>query len=398
MLDFTNDGKEVMIYLEGRITSTNVDDFEKDLFNIVSANQDITYALDVGKLEYISSTGLRVLLKMRRRSLENIVVQNASNEIFEIFEMTGFTKMFDVKKKLRQISIEGCEIVGEGFTSKVYRLDADTIIKVYNTNVPLYNIEREIDLAKKAFLLGLPTAISYDLVRSGEAYGVVFEMIANSVTVGKALVENNFAAFDEIMFKFAKLMQMMHTTEVDDGDGFPSIKSTWLKWAEGMKNYYAPEEYNLLYKMVAAIPDRKTIVHCDLYPGNALYQNGEIVIIDMADIGYGHPIFDFATIAYIALTSDRERIQKALSLSQENILRFYDALLKKYFRTNDIDDIKESFKAFAYLRMALLPMKYAPRNEDAKSAAAASVKKFLLQNMDWAMKQVKRLDNFFKFR
>ena len=125
MLDFTNDGKEVMIYLEGRITSTNVADFEKDLFNIVSANQDITYALDVGKLEYISSAGLRVLLKMRRRSLENIVVQNASNEIFEIFEMTGFAKMFDVKKKLRQVSIEGCEIVGEGFSSKVYQLDAD---------------------------------------------------------------------------------------------------------------------------------------------------------------------------------------------------------------------------------------------------------------------------------
>ena len=96
LLDFTNDGKVVMIYLEGRITSTNAADFEKDLFNIVSTNQDITYALDVGKLEYISSAGLRVLLKMRRRSLENIVVQNASNEIFEIFEMTGFSSILDV--------------------------------------------------------------------------------------------------------------------------------------------------------------------------------------------------------------------------------------------------------------------------------------------------------------
>jgi len=353
LLDFTNDGKEVMIYLEGRITSTNAADFEKDLFNIVSANQDIIYALDAGKLEYISSAGLRVLLKMRRRSLENIVVQNASNEVFEIFEMTGFTKMFDVKKKLRQVSIEGCEIVGSGFTSKVYRLDADTIIKVYDTKVPLQKITREIDLAKKAFLAGLPTAISYDLVRCEEAYGVVFEMIDNAVPACKVLAENNFAAFDDIMFKFAKMMQLMHSTEVSDSDGFPSVKEIWLDWADGMKNYYTAEESNFLHKMVAAIPDRKTIVHCDFHLGNALYRNGEIIIIDMADIGFAHPIIDFATGAFHALYSSQERIQNALSLSQENILRFWDALLTKYFRTNDIDDIKECFKAFAYLRLAL---------------------------------------------
>ena len=398
MLDFTNDGKEVMIYLEGRITSTNVADFEKDLFNIVSANQDITYALDVGKLEYISSAGLRVLLKMRRRSLENIVVQNASNEIFEIFEMTGFAKMFDVKKKLRQVSIEGCEIVGEGFSSKVYQLDADTIIKVYDTKVPMYKITREIDLAKKAFLLGLPTAISYDLVRCGEAYGVVFEMIANAVTVGKALAANNCAEFDDIMSKFAKLMQLMHTTEVDDSDGFPSIKGTWLDWADGMKKYYTAQEYDLLRKMVEAIPDRKTIVHCDFHAGNTLYQNGEIMVIDMADVGFAHPIIDFAAGAFHAFTSDQERIQKSLSLSQENILRFWDTLLKKYFRTTDIEGIKETFKAFALLRLALFPMKHIQITEEAKQVYIDSARKVFFPNIDWAMKQVKHLDNFFKFR
>ena len=397
-MDFTNDGKEVMIYLEGRITSINSADFEKDLFNIVSANQDITYALDVGKLEYISSAGLRVLLKMRRRSLENIVVQNASNEIFEIFEMTGFTKMFDVQKKLRQVSIEGCEIVGSGFTSKVYRLDADTIIKVYDTKIPLQKIKREIDLAKKAFLAGLPTAISYDLVRCGEAYGVVFEMIDNAVTVCKVLVENNFAAFDDIMFKFAKMMQLMHTTEVSDSDGFPSIKGMWLDWADGMKKYYTAEEYKSLRKMVESIPDRKTIVHCDFHPGNALYQNGEIMVIDMADVGFAHPIIDFATSAFHALNSNNERIQTALSLSQENILRFWDTLLTKYFKTNDIDDIKECFKAFAYLRLALLPMKHIQMSDDARQPIIVAARKKFFPNIDWAMKQVKRLDDFFKFR
>lgn len=397
-MDFTNDGKEVMIYLEGRITSENAADFEKELFNIVEANQDINYSLDVGRLEYISSAGLRVLMKMRRRFINNVVVQNASNEIYEIFDMTGFTKLFDVKKKLRNVSIEGCEQVGAGFTSKVYRLDADTIVKVYDSKVPLQKITREIDLAKKAFLAGLPTAISYDLVRCGEAYGVVFEMIDNAVTVGKTLEANNRADFDDVMFKFAKLMKLMHTTEVNESDGFPSIKGTWLEWAEGMKNYYTPEEYKLLYKMVSAIPDRKTIVHCDFHAGNTLYQNGEIVVIDMADVGYAHPIIDFAAGAFHALVAAQKNIQTALTLSQENILRFWDALLTKYFKTNEIDDIKESFKAFAYLRMALFPMKHVQISEEMKQSFVAGARKMLFPNMDWAMQQVKRLNDFFEVR
>ena len=46
--------------------------------------------------------------------------------------------------------------------------------------------------------------------------------------------------------------------------------------------------------MIAAVPERSTMVHCDFHAGNVMYQRGEIVVIDMADIGYGYPIFDLA--------------------------------------------------------------------------------------------------------
>lgn len=394
-MNFTNDGKEVVIYLEGKITSNNAAEFEKELFNIVSANQDIEYSLDADKLEYISSAGLRVLMKMRRRFIKNIVIQNASKDIYDIFDMTGFTRMFDIKKKLRNVSIDGCEEVGIGLSSKVYRIDPETIIKVYDTKVPFYKITREIDLAKKAFLVGLPTAISYDLVRCGDAYGVVFEMIANATTVGDALSANGGADFDNIMIKFTNLLKLMHKTTIDASDGFPSIKGTWLDWAEGMKGYYTQSEFDMLKKMVSAIPDRNTIVHCDFHAGNTLYQNGEIVVVDMADVGYAHPIFDFAAGAFHALVSDQTGIQKSLSLSQENIIRFWNTLLSNYFRTDDLDELKETFKAFAYLRSALFPMKHVQIPEDKKQYHIENARRNFFPNFDWAMQQVKALDKFF---
>lgn len=394
-MDFKIENENLIIFLKGRVDSNNVGEVENKAVALVKENSDLKITFDVEKLNYISSAGLRFLMKCRKISRKNIQIVNASKEIYEILDMTGFIKMFDVKKKLRQVSIEGCPLVGIGMSSKVYRIDEENIIKVYDEKVPMYKITREIDLAKKAFIAGMPTAISYDLVRCGNAYGVVFEMIANAVTVGDALSANGGEHFEEIMKKFAALMKLMHNTEINSEDGFPSIKGTWLDWAEGMKKYYNDTEFAMLKKMVSAIPERNTIVHCDFHAGNTLYQNDEIVVIDMADVGYAHPIFDFAAGAFHALNSDRDAIQKSLSLSQENILRFWNTLLKNYFQTEQIDEYKETFKAFAYLREALFPMKHVQISDDAKKFYVESARKHFFANYDWEIAQVKKLDKFF---
>ena len=46
------------------------------------------------------------------------------------------------------------------------------------------------------------------------------------------------------------------------------------------------------------IPARNTFVHCDAHVGNTMVQDGELILIDMADVGRGHPIFDIGTLSY----------------------------------------------------------------------------------------------------
>lgn len=394
-MDFKIENENLIINLEGRIDSNNVAEIENEAVKIVKENSANEIIFDVENLTYISSAGLRFLMKCKKTSKKNIQIVNASKDVYEILEMTGFVKMFDVKKKLRNVSIEGCPLVGIGRSSNVYRIDDENIIKVYDEKVPMYKITREIDLAKKAFIAGLPTAISYDLVRCGNAYGVVFEMIADAVTVGDAISANNGEHFEEIMKKFAALMKLMHETEIDADAGFPSIKGTWFDWAEGMKKYYTDAEFEKLHAVISAVPERNTIVHCDFHAGNTLYQDGEIVVIDMADVGYAHPVFDFAAGAFHALISSSESIQKSLSLSQENVLRFWDSLLRNYFQTEKIDEYKETFKAFAYLRGALFPMKHVQISEEEKQSFVESARKNFFPNFEWEMEQVKKLDKIF---
>ena len=165
------------VYPDGNITSLNSHDFENELSAVMSANPGKVLIIDASQVNYISSAGLRVLLKFSGEMDEPLTVRNAGAELYDIFEITGFTELLNVKRKMRRISVDGLEKIGEGAIGKVYRLNDDTIIKVYESKDSLPLIEREHELAKQAFIKGIPTAISFDIVEVGEGYGSVFELL-----------------------------------------------------------------------------------------------------------------------------------------------------------------------------------------------------------------------------
>ena len=130
-----------------------------------------------------------------------------------------------------------------------------------------------------------------------------------------------------------------------------------------------------------------------------MYQKGEIVVIDMADIGYGHPIFDLAGGAFHARYSGSATRQKVHGMTQENMLRFWDKLLSLYFETKDeksLAEIKDMCDSFGLLRGALFPMKHVQIAPELKAFHVEESGKNLFPNMKKAMAAAKRLNDFFK--
>ena len=174
------ESSRVTAYLEGRISSANAEETQRELLQVMEENPERELEIDAGGLEYISSAGLRVLMMLARKQGNALTVRNVSPEVYDILEMTGFTSILNVKKKLREFSVDGCEVVGRGAIGTVYRIDEDTIIKVYELPDSIPMIENEQKRAKQAFLKGIPTAISYDVVKVGDKYGSVFELLRAS--------------------------------------------------------------------------------------------------------------------------------------------------------------------------------------------------------------------------
>ena len=71
-------------------------------------------------------------------------------------------------RKYKEISVEGCKRIGWGAKGTVYRYDDEMIVKVFNQNNTYRDVEREIAQSRKAFILGIPTAISFGIVSVGK--------------------------------------------------------------------------------------------------------------------------------------------------------------------------------------------------------------------------------------
>lgn len=351
-IDFKNDSGVLTIFAKGRIDSSVAPAVEAEVDAVRAENPHSAIVFDVEQLEYISSAGLRMVLRLRK-SEPTLKVINASSDVYDVFEMTGFTEMMPVEKAYRKISVDGCEVIGQGANGKVYRLDAETIIKVYMNPESLSDIQRERELARKAFVLGIPTAIPYDVVRVGESYGSVFELL-NAKSFAK-LTSENPDKIDTYIGLSIDLLKKIHSTVVNPDD-VPDIKERALGWVKFLADYLPAEKEAKLISLVEAVPDDNHMIHGDFHVKNVMMQNGEVLLIDMDTLCHGNPVFEFSSIfnAYVGFPETSDPDDNFLGISAEASERFWEKSLELYFGTTDkavLAEKADKIRLLSYARL-----------------------------------------------
>ena len=358
---------ELTIYLCGRIDANNSEDIEREIFSAVDGSNSSDIVIDARELEYISSAGLRILMKLLKRINRQIPVINVSRDVYDIFETTGFTELFDVKRAMREVSVEGCDIIGQGFYGTVYRVDSETIVKVYESPDCLPMIQNEQRLAKLAFIKGVPTAISYDTVRVGGSYGSVFELLkAKSFN---DLMKKDPGNFDTLMRKYVGFIKTVHSTEMDSGS-LPMAKNKFISYLDAIRRYISNEQHKRLHELISGLPDDLHLVHGDLHMKNIMVTVNEPMLIDMDTISTGQPIFDLQAlyVSYIAFPEDDpDNLLSFFGIPNELGKRIWNTIIELYFDTTDekrIAGINSKIKLLAMVRfLYILSLADAKDNE-----------------------------------
>jgi len=353
-IKFKEENGVLTITLGGRIDTNNAAETEEKIVAYAEGKTFDAVVIDCASLTYVSSSGLRVILRIKKKCDKTSII-NVNQDVYSILETTGFTEMMEVQKKSKTVSIKGCEMIGHGSNGKVYRLDPETIVKVYKNPDALPEIYRERELARTAFVLGIPTAISYDVVQiEGGGYGSVFELLnAKSFT---SLIIDKEKTIDEVVKMSVDLVKQIHGTEVSP-DSMPNMKDIAVDWVTFLEDHIDKKHYDKLLKMVKAVPDSKNMIHGDYHVKNVLYQDGEALLIDMDTICYGAPIFEFASMfnAYKGFESGKEgAVKEFIGLDLKVCGEIWDKSLKLYFGTDDkekLADIETKASVVGYARL-----------------------------------------------
>ena len=341
------------ISVEGRIDASNASAAEEKIFAIKNDNPGKHTVIDADNLEYRSSAGLRVILRLRKEE-PGLAIINVAPDVYEVFDMTGFTDMVTVEKAYQRMSVEGCEFIAKGANGAVYRYNDETILKTYFAKDALPEIKQERENARRAFVLGINTAIPYGIVRVGDGYGTVTELL-NATSVTK-LIRNNPEDMSLAVKYYVDMLKSIHAVEVEDGV-VPDMKQTALDWADFVAKYIPEDQGKKLRALVEAVPKQNTLMHGDYHTNNIMVQNGEPLLIDMDTLCMGHPVFELGSMfnAFVGYSElDHQNMMDFFGYSFETAGKFWNLSLKAYLGTDDetkCQSVAEKAMIIGYTRM-----------------------------------------------
>ncbi len=253
---------------------------------------------------------------------------------------------FDTEKarfrKYKEVSVEGCQLLGSGAKGDVYRYDDELVIKVFNENNTYRDVEQEIAKARKAFIVGIPTAISFGIVSVGKRYGAMFEMV-DSDTLSRCIARapGQVDQFAQIMSDVANII---HNIEVDEDSGFPYAYERIKEYITGGICAEDPALGEKCLKLIEELPAVNTLVHGDFHTGNVFLHKTEPLLIDMDRVSVGHPIIELSDLYYFYVIlgeDDPSVVEKFMGFSYETAKQFFNCFLRHYLKTEDEERIKE---------------------------------------------------------
>ncbi|MCR5748405.1 MAG: STAS domain-containing protein [Lachnospiraceae bacterium] len=342
-------------YLEGKIDSSNAEEVERELLDELSLFDNIDIAFDASSLMYISSAGLRILLKIKKQLKKDIRVTHVSDELFDIFDVTGFTDILTIEREMRRISLQCCKKISSALNGEIFQLSDDEMIKVFSKETPLSEIKKERQYAQTAMIIGVPTLIPYDVVQCEYGYGIVYEK--SEMTSLAYMISHNTDSLEIYAHKLGVMMKELHSTEVI-GNKLPDIKDRYKTWLREVGDT-SDAKVSVFSSLISSIPDSPTYVNGDINLNSVMVKGNELLLIDMSGSAHGNSLFDLQALfaSLVGIESKHEGYcLKTYGLSKISCIKFWNKFFSTYMsgRQQEIDSMNQLLSKYFILKENVL--------------------------------------------
>ena len=96
-INYNKEAEKLTVAPEGRLDTATALEFEKTLGELLNGVSDLI--LDMKKVTYVSSAGLRVLLKLQKIMFNQgkMKLIGVNDTVMEVFEITGFANILQIE-------------------------------------------------------------------------------------------------------------------------------------------------------------------------------------------------------------------------------------------------------------------------------------------------------------
>lgn len=269
-------------------------------------------------------------------------------------------------KEIREIDLAQWQQVGEGGNGKTYvarpqaapqcdytdGANAGVILKVSNSHLStLEAVRKEFDVSRAVHALGLATPEMKEIVRVGNAYGTISELIKPKRSLGRICCDNPERT-EEMATLLCTRGKELFATPCDTGF-FPSRKAQLLQ-ALGRVQFVGRKTLSTLEAFAQRIPDATTCLHGDFQMGNLILSGERHYWIDLDRFGYGDPMFDVGHLYMLCnVYSSMKYVQGLFHVTRDQFHRFWDAFARAYTGSADHADFDREAARFACFDVTL---------------------------------------------
>lgn len=263
-------------------------------------------------------------------------------------------------KEIREIDLAQWQQVGEGGNGKTYvarpqtapqcgdpdGANAGVILKISNSRLStLEAVRKEFDVSRAVHALGLATPEMREIVRVGNAYGTISELIKPKRSLGRICCDNPERT-EEMATLLCTRGKELFATPCDTGF-FPSRKAQLLQ-ALGRVQFVGRKTLSTLEAFAQRIPDATTCLHGDFQMGNLILSGERHYWIDLDRFGYGDPMFDVGHLYMLCnVYSSMKYVQGLFHVTRDQFHRFWDAFARAYTGSADHADFDREAARFA---------------------------------------------------
>jgi anti-anti-sigma factor len=94
----TTTEKAIIVYVDGDLTTASSPEAQKEIDEILGEGEGVNVIINVERVNFIASTGLRIILALGKRlnsSGAQLVVCSMNQTTKAVFKMSGFNKLFN---------------------------------------------------------------------------------------------------------------------------------------------------------------------------------------------------------------------------------------------------------------------------------------------------------------